>query len=208
MVKIFKFDDKPTEFSANTYVVGKIGGRCVVVDIGSTDDSIYDYIDSHYEKVEAVLLTHAHFDHIKGVDSITETYSVPVYVHQSEVSFLQDPALNASLSFYETIVCHSKAIGIQEGKLSIGKFDIDVYHTPGHTCGSCCFRIENHLFSGDTLFQGSIGRMDLPTGSVMQMKESLRKLAALEDDLPVYPGHGPATTIGFEKQWNYEMKHL
>ena len=122
--------------------------------------------------------------------------------------FLQDPALNASLSFYETIVCHSKAIGIQEGKLSIGKFDIDVYHTPGHTCGSCCFRIEDHLFSGDTLFQGSIGRMDLPTGSVMQMKESLRKLSALEDDLPVYPGHGPATTIGFEKQWNYEMKHL
>lgn len=83
---------------------------------------------------------------------------------------------------YETIVCHSKAIGIQEGKLSIGKFDIDVYHTPGHTCGSCCFRIEDHLFSGDTLFQGSIGRMDLPTGSVMQMKESLRKLSALEDD--------------------------
>ena len=190
----------------NCYIVVK-EGHALIIDPGDTID-LTDFFNKKQIVPDAILLTHAHFDHIKGVDSITETYSVPVYVHQSEVSFLQDPALNASLSFYETIVCHSKAIGIQEGKLSIGKFDIDVYHTPGHTCGSCCFRIEDHLFSGDTLFQGSIGRMDLPTGSVMQMKESLRKLSALEDDLPVYPGHGPATTIGFEKQWNYEMKHL
>lgn len=191
---------------ANCYVVVK-EDSCLVIDPGDVLN-LQPFLEQNHLHLEAVLLTHAHFDHIKGVDSITEMYSVPVYVHQSEVSFLQDPALNASLSFYETIVCHSKAIGIQEGKLSIGKFDIDVYHTPGHTCGSCCFRIEDHLFSGDTLFQGSIGRMDLPTGSVMQMKESLRKLSALEDDLPVYPGHGTATTIGFEKQWNYEMKHL
>ena len=208
MIKCFNFDNDFNEFSANTYVVGEKSKSCVIFDLGSTSKKIINFIKENFIEVKAILLTHAHFDHIKGVDSLTEMYSVPVYVHQSEVSFLQDPALNASLSFYETIVCHSKAIGIQEGKLSIGKFDIDVYHTPGHTCGSCCFRIEDHLFSGDTLFQGSIGRMDLPTGSVMQMKESLRKLSALEDDLPVYPGHGPATTIGFEKQWNYEMKHL
>lgn len=191
---------------ANCYMVVK-DGTCLVIDPGDTFDWS-SFLEQHHLQLEAVLLTHAHFDHIKGVDSIVDAYGVPVYVHQSEVSFLQDPALNASLSFYETIVCHSKATGIEEGKLHIGKFEIDVIHTPGHTCGSCCFLIEDHLFSGDTLFQGSIGRMDLPTGSVVQMKESLRKLACLDDDLPVYPGHGPTTSIGFEKKWNYEMKQI
>ena len=89
MVKIFNFDDHPTQFSANTYVIGKVGGNCIVVDIGSTSDEIYHYIDKHYEKVVAVLLTHAHFDHIRGLTKLLKhyrnRYDIPVYLSE-EVS--------------------------------------------------------------------------------------------------------------------------
>lgn len=191
---------------ANCYILIQ-DTSCLVIDPGDDFD-----LDSILQKekvhLEGILLTHAHFDHIKGVDALVSRHSVPVYVHASEVSFLKNPALNASLSFYETVICNTSPVPFQEGTLSVGPFEIKIYHTPGHSCGSCCFQMEDYLFSGDTLFQGSIGRMDLPTGSVVQMKESLKRLACLEENLIVYPGHGPSTTIGQEKQHNYEMKHL
>lgn len=190
----------------NCYLLKK-EGHALVIDPGDTFD-IHSFLKQEELVLDGVLLTHAHFDHIKGVDFICDAFSCPVYVHSSETTFLKDPYYNASQSFYETIICHTEPKSFREGKLKIGVFDIEVIHTPGHTCGSCCFLIDGILFSGDTLFQGSIGRMDLPTGSVIDMKKSLVRLSMLPESLKVYPGHGNPTSIGIEKNINYEMKNL
>ena len=215
MVKIFKFDDKPTEFSANTYVVGKIGGRCVVVDIGSTDDSIYDYIDSHYEKVEAVLLTHAHFDHIRGLTKFMKhyrsKYDIPVYLAQEDVPLLKDPLINSSLMMNEKVQVNVQTIPVEDNQeLHMKDFRIRVVHTPFHTEGSVCYLFEddNALFTGDTLFKGSIGRTDLPTSDLSKVESSLKKVLSLGDYLVVYPGHGQITRIDVEKKKNPFLTNL
>ena len=110
--------------------------------------------------------------------------------------------MNASVAFYDRVSIQSPALPLQPGRMNLADFEIDVLFTPGHSCGSTCFIIDNALFSGDTLFQYSIGRTDLPTGSFMEMKESLVRLSSLDDQLIVYPGHGPSTTIGMEKRMN------
>lgn len=215
MVKIFKFDDNPTEFSANTYVVGKIGGKCVVVDIGSTDDVIYDYIDTHYEKVTAVLLTHAHFDHIRGLTKFMKhyrgKYDIPVYLAEDDIPLLKDPAINSSLMMNEKVQVNVPIVPIADGQdLNIKDFRIRVIHTPFHTEGSVCYFFEddNALFTGDTLFKGSVGRTDLPTSNPKKMESSLRKVLSLGDYLVVYPGHGAITRIDTEKKENPFLKNL
>ena len=101
MVKIFNYENDSKEFAANTYIIGKINGDCVVIDMGSTDEKIYEYIDAHYEKVEAVLLTHAHFDHIRGLSKFIRhyknKYDIPVYLSGEDEELLKDPHLNSSL---------------------------------------------------------------------------------------------------------------
>ena len=191
---------------ANCYLLVK-EKHCLVIDPGDRFD-IDSFLESQSLSLDAILLTHAHFDHIGGVDAILKKHNVPLYIHESELTFLNDSSLNASMSFYQEIVCRHTAIPLPPKELHIGPFEIEILHTPGHSCGSCCFMIEGNLFSGDTLFQGSIGRMDLPTGSVIQMKESLKKLSQLEDSIAVYPGHGPNTSIAQEKRWNYELRNL
>ena len=185
---------------ANCYIVTK-GNHAIVIDPGDLFDLDSILAQGPYT-LEAVLLTHAHFDHIKGVDAIVRSHSVPVYIHPQEVAFLKDPSLNASVAFYDRVSIQSPALPLQPGRMNLADFEIDVLFTPGHSCGSTCFIIDNALFSGDTLFQYSIGRTDLPTGSFMEMKESLVRLSSLDDQLIVYPGHGPSTTIGMEKRMN------
>ena len=183
----------------NCYVLSK-DNTCLIVDPGSDSKAIKELVGT--DKIIGVLVTHAHFDHIKGVDAIVRSHSVPVYIHPQEVAFLKDPSLNASVAFYDRVSIQSPALPLQPGRMNLADFEIDVLFTPGHSCGSTCFIIDNALFSGDTLFQYSIGRTDLPTGSFMEMKESLVRLSSLDDQLIVYPGHGPSTTIGMEKRMN------
>ena len=185
---------------ANCYIVTK-EDRAIVIDPGDLFDFDSILAQGPYT-LEAILLTHAHFDHIQGVDAIIRSHPVPVYIHPQEIAFLKDPSLNASTSFYEMVSIQAPALPLKQGKMKIADFEIEVLFTPGHSCGSTCFIIENALFSGDTLFQYSIGRTDLPTGSLMEMKESLIRLSSLDDQLIVYPGHGPKTTIGQEKRMN------
>src|SRR5574344_1734261 len=97
MVKIFNFERNTKEFSANTYVVGKIGNSCLVVDLGSTDDEVYDYIDTHYSKVAGILLTHAHFDHIRGIPALLKHFkdNIPIYLNSADWPLLSDSSLNS-----------------------------------------------------------------------------------------------------------------
>ena len=117
MVKVFNFDDNPNEFSANTYVIGKIGGSCIVVDMGSTKDNVLDYISSHYENVEAVLLTHGHFDHIRGLTKFLKRFkNVPVYMAEEDYSLLSNPNINSSNITGEKVVVNVSPIFVEDDK--------------------------------------------------------------------------------------------
>jgi hydroxyacylglutathione hydrolase len=157
--------------------------------------------------VVAILLTHAHFDHIGGVDEIRKLKGCPVYIHDLEADWLTDAKKNGSLRWSEVtppIVTDAAEFALAEGQtLHLLGVSFKVFHTPGHSPGSVSFLWENHLFSGDVLFKMSVGRSDLPGGSERVLYDSIKtKLFKLDDAVKVYPGHGPRTTIGYERANN------
>ncbi len=212
MVKVFQYDENQKEFSSNTYVIGKIGGTCLIIDLGSTSDEVYSYIESHYEKVEAVLLTHAHFDHIRGIPNFLKHYknkSIPVYLAQEDKLLLTSPEMNSSNLTGEKVAIKVDTIPVEDGEVlpfKTGK--VKVIKTPFHTEGSVCYLMDddNCIFTGDTLFKGAIGRYDCATSDPDKIASSLGKLKELRDWLVVYPGHGPKTNIITEKNSNPYLK--
>ncbi len=213
MVKIFNYENDSKEFSANTYVIGKINGDCIVIDMGSTDEKVYEYIDAHYEKVDALLLTHAHFDHIRGVPKFLKHFKskgdIPVYLSSEDEPLLQSTALNSSFMANEKVQMNITTIPVNDGdEIKLKGFHIKVIATPFHTRGSVCYLFDddNALFTGDTLFKGSIGRTDLPTSEPEKTKESLNKIKELRDTLVIYPGHGPISRLEIEKDTNPYFK--
>lgn len=207
MVKVFRFDGDTREFSANTYVIGKIGHNCIVVDLGTTSDDVYDYVSSQYEGVAAILLTHAHYDHIRGVSSFLKKLKkpAPVFLSPADIELLSHPELNCSKRNGENVTGSFQVVTFRDQEfLPINNIRVQVIATPFHTRGSVCYLFpdENALFTGDTLFAGSIGKVETPTGNPMQVNSSLGKLQGLSDTLVVYPGHGAITRLGTEKETN------
>ena len=135
-----------------------------------------------------------------------DAFHCDVYLNPNEFDFLQDPDLNSSSAFYMDVTCVAKCKPILEGKNTIAGFDMEAMYCPGHSVGSTVLKIKDCLFTGDVLFQGSIGRMDLATGSVSSMKKSLKKLVQLDKDYKVYPGHGPSTSLSQEKKLERKFK--
>ena len=198
------------------YVVGMIGTNCylvineetketVMVDPGAYPAKVKNAVKEQKLKLKAVLLTHAHFDHIMGIDGVREKFQVPVYASEKEQEILQDARLNLSAA-YGGGYTFSDATYVRDGEeLEIAGMKIKVIETPGHTAGGCCYYIaeEEVLFSGDSLFCASIGRTDFPTGSSSQLVRAVRdKLLVLPEDTMVYPGHMEETTIGYERKHN------
>ncbi len=163
-------------------------------------DSVKKFLENHSLNVKMILFTHSHWDHIADAAAMKKAFSAPIYIHREDVSNLEHPGSD-KLPLYFPIEGVAPDHFLQEGeKLSLGNLEIEVIHTPGHTPGSVCFYIpkEAILISGDTLFQGTMGRLDLPTGRPRLMGASLKKLAKLPKTTKVYPGHGDPTTIGDE----------
>lgn len=214
MVKVFQFDENAREFSANTYVVGKVGGNCVIIDLGSTDPTIYHYIESHYESIEGILLTHGHFDHIRGIPALLKHFKnaqIPVYLSKEDAPLLEDPSLNNSPMNSENVKVHIVTVPVTDGQdLILKDFHIKVIATPFHTRGSVCylFNDDNALFTGDTLFETSIGRTDFLTSQPNRVTESLKKLLTLRETLVVYPGHGSISRLGEERKNNPYLKQI
>ncbi len=202
-MRIEKFNyNSYDDLLANTYVVSDDDNFCVVIDPSSNGEDIIRFVSKNKLKPKAVLLTHGHFDHIRGVDVLVNEYNIPVYIHKDDSELLTNTYLNCSFFGGDEILINSSATLVDDKcKLDLLKGEqIEVIHTPFHTAGSVCYYFINNkwLFSGDTLFKSSIGRDDLPRSNPRQKDDSLRKLMKFPKDVKVYPGHGSNTDIGSE----------
>lgn len=192
--------------STNCYlVINEDTKQAVVIDPAACPSYLMSHIKSEGLKIEAILLTHGHFDHIMGIDGFLSEFDVPVYVHEEDADAMEDPVLNQS-STYTSGYTFGKARYLRDRQtLELAGYTFQVIHTPGHTKGGCCYYValEGVLFSGDTLFQNSVGRTDFVNSSTSDLVHSVReKLFLLPDDTMVYPGHMGETKIGHEKKYN------
>ncbi len=201
-----KYDYFPVgDLAANCCLVYDDKGNAVVIDPGDKSLSILEKIEWHGIDVQAVLLTHGHFDHMGAAADVQFLTESRLYVHADDERALTDPVYSV-MPLEEPLTAD---VLVHDGDtLQIGDLTFTVLHTPGHTPGSVCYLCDGVLFAGDTLFAGSIGRTDFAGGDVTAMRQSLRRLAALPDETVVIPGHGEKTTIGAEKQTNPFMLGL
>jgi hydroxyacylglutathione hydrolase len=205
-------------FQTNTYVVAEhVGGPAVVVDAPPDVGGISDLLARHDLTPVAALVTHGHIDHVGGIDGVASG-TVTAYLHPDDLDMARHPGeqLRALLgSSIETgddeLVTTAFTELVDAQTLTLSGLLFDVLHTPGHTPGHCCFHLkeEGVLFSGDQLFQGSIGRTDLPGGSYETLMESMAtRVLPLPDETMVLPGHGPTTTLAAERISNPFLQEL
>ncbi len=196
-IKVFVNDNVA---ASNCYVLSR-NEKCFVIDPGSYNMSeVIEYIKDEGLELEGILQTHGHYDHILGIPNIIEYKKVPVYISEKGYDFLYNPELSLSVYGYKNFVI-SKEIEVKKIKENDEIFGFKILETPGHSIGDICyFDKENGvLFSGDTMFKGTYGRVDLPTSNSADMWKSLQKLILLPNSTMVYPGHGDVTTIGIER---------
>jgi len=181
-------------YQTNCYIIhNETSKTCCVIDPGFEPDTVLRKVNSLGLTVEAILLTHGHFDHVGAVKEIAAETDCDVYIHPADL--ILPPMLTAGKLYYT----HTYDEG---DSLNLAGLDITVFHTPGHTPGCVCLLCETALFSGDTLFAGSCGRTDLPGGDWATILKSLKRLSSIEANLWVYPGHGESTKLTAEKQYN------
>ncbi|MDO4326836.1 MAG: MBL fold metallo-hydrolase [bacterium] len=195
------------ELSTNCYIVWREGNpKAVVIDPADQADAILAACEKLSLEPEAILLTHGHADHVLAADALRDACKISVIACKKEEELMQDARKNLSMMLMGRAVTLAADTWVKEGDiLEFSGFSLEVMETPGHTAGSVCYYLKDDkvLFSGDTLFAGSYGRVDFPTSSMRDMVYSLRKrLFVMPDDIMVYPGHGNPTTIGYEKQYN------
>jgi glyoxylase-like metal-dependent hydrolase (beta-lactamase superfamily II) len=198
-------------FQKNGYVVGCEKTRqAIIIDPGDEVDQLVAFIQRERLTPRAILLTHAHVDHVSGVGRAKRAFDIPIYLHRDDV-FLYDQAAAHGALFGLTVEQPPPVDVFYEGHqaFSFGEYAVHVHHTPGHCPGGVCLQVGRQgtsgqdLFVGDTLFAGSIGRTDLPGGDYETLMRSITGvLYAFGDDARVYSGHGPETTIGHERRSN------
>lgn len=200
----------------NTYVVAlESGGPGVIVDAPPDIDAIVDLVSSLDVSPVALLVTHGHVDHGGAAGQVASRYGIKAYVHPDDDYLSLDPTRQVEalmgISLADALPVPQFESLADGQRTPFAGIDFDVVHTPGHTPGHVCFRVANEgvLFSGDQLFAGSIGRTDLPGGSYEQLMDSMvSKVLTLDDEVIVFPGHGPGTTVGRERRTNPFLQGL
>lgn len=203
MIKVFPNMDT----TSNTYLI-KEDEKIYIVDPGSLNlDNLINYLKENEIKIEAIILTHGHFDHIMGLPVILNYQIAPIYLHEKDYDLLFNPSLSLlswagmKQELLDEYLSKTKVYTLKEDDI-IANFK--VIHTPGHTAGSICLLNEKEkiMLSGDTIFKGTYGRTDLPTGNSRELRDSISKILKLDKDIKVYPGHSDATTIE-DEYYNY-----
>lgn len=185
-------------FSANCYAL-EIGDEAALVDVGAVTPEILSYVAEKGDKIKYILLTHNHFDHIYGVPEVLQSCSAKLVIHEQDGINLTNPLYNLTRKVGLPEFTTEADILLKNGdELPLGDKTIKVIHTPGHTQGGACYVIDDVIFSGDTLFRGTIGRTDFLDGDFSLLLNSLKKLSTLKGDYKVYPGHEEATTLSDE----------
>lgn len=191
---------------ANSYIVSDENtGNAIMIDSCGCNDKVIKYLDDNNFVLKGILLSHGHFDHIAGLKELKRYTGADVYIYIDEEKFLNDAGFNLSddAVFSDDALDKADYLFCDGDVLDIGGLKVEVLHTPGHTSGSVCFQLDDCIFTGDTLFKGSVGRFDFPTGDgFSEIKSIKEKLLVLNDDIKVYPGHGFSTTIGREREEN------
>lgn len=199
-----------TELATNCiYLVDKATGCNAVVDPGAKSDKLIEQINADGGKLDYVLLTHGHYDHITFAKQLADMFSAKIITGKANKDFLSNSTLNLSVFHSLNIEPFNADVYLEDGDtFSIGESKVKYISTPGHTMGCGCFITDNLLICGDTLFCESYGRTDLPTGDNGSMVNSFKKLKQLEDDYTVIPGHGPTSTLEHEKKYNPLMSRV
>lgn len=192
-------------YGANCYIIGcKETKEAIVVDPGGNHSEVVDEINKKNLNLKYIILTHGHADHIGGIIKLKEEINAPILIHKDDEDMLIDANINLSNRMnMDTIEVKPDKLLNDNDILKLGNLKVEILHTPGHTKGSICIKIEDILITGDTLFLGSIGRSDLYGGNHETLIKSIKeKLLHLNDETTIYPGHGGQSTIGFEKKNN------
>lgn len=189
----------------NCYLVRNEGNYSLIIDPGSESEKLISAIVERDLHPVAILNTHAHYDHMGAVEALKREFKALFYLHSEDEKTLKQANL------YRTLLGGDEKIPIPSidfyldkatSPLRIKSFEIEVIPTPGHTPGGVCFRMERHLFTGDTLFQGAVGRTDLPGSNPQDLNASLRRIRQLPTDLRIYPGHGKTSSLAKELKTN------
>lgn len=194
------------DIDVNCYFI-EFNKKCYIVDPGYEKERVIEYVKSNNLEVLGILLTHGHIDHIGAIDS----FDVPVYIHEKEYEIIADNYKNGfefygkekpyDLDIIDIVKINEKSI------IEIDNKRIEVIHTPGHTVGSVCYKFEDNLYTGDTLFKETVGRWDFPTGNLDTLKNTIVNLIeSMDEDIRIHPAHGESSTIGEEKRNNYFYK--
>lgn len=175
----------------------------IVIDPANFDNRIEDFFLQNDNKERLILLTHCHFDHIGGADALRQKFNIKIAIGQNEADSLLDTNMTLSSRFRARVAPFSADILLRDGEIfKIADLEILCIETKGHTEGGMCYKIGDALFSGDTLFKQSVGRVDFPGGDSKKLMESLSKINGMFEDINVYPGHGEATTLKAERETN------
>lgn len=199
------------KFGSNCYIVGnKISRDAVIIDAGVNIASVLAKLDTLKLSIKYIILTHNHFDHMFYVKEIKSATGAEVAIHKEDAPGFSNSTLNGSSQFAVPISFGEPDILLEDNSsLDVGNLHFEIIHTPGHSAGSISIKVNNIIFTGDTLFRTSIGRTDLPTSNEKAIIHSItKKLFAYPPDTIIYPGHGPSTSIDYEIKHNYVIKSL
>ena len=197
-----------TDYQTNCYLISSLKNNTVIIDPGGDPELIIESIEKNNLVPKFIINTHGHVDHITANNLFSEKYKIPVYIHEAEKDFLNDNHFNMT-DFAGVNYEPAKDIKfVKTGDvLNLDELEFKVFHTPGHTAGGITIRLENQLFTGDTIFRDSVGRTDLPTGSFKVLENSIKDVIfKFPDNYIIYPGHGPESTVIYEKENNPFIK--